>query len=208
MSSASRRQQKSKQSNNKTLTNEDLIAYLIRKNSSGGTPVSPDEVSVRLVIEEGHDVPSTTQITNLAKAISLSLERDVDLIGITLDNDPPVIKAAELAKLEYKAQQNQKKAQQQQSAARKETKSMRFKAGIDHHDLERKVSQLTSYLQMGNDCEYTVFTKGRTLRSNPDAGMELVDRIQELISDFATLKKPPETNDTKSFWKVRLAPKK
>jgi translation initiation factor IF-3 len=186
-----------------------LIAYLIRKNAtSSGAPITPENVPVRLVIDKGPQEPSTVQITDLADAISISLEHDVDLIGITLDSDPPVIRAAELAKLEYRAQQKAQHQQQASASKRKETKSLRFKAGIDSHDLERKVARLIAYLQNGNDCEYTVFTKGRVLRDNPNAGMELVDRIQDLISDFGTLKKAPETNDTKSFYKVRLIPKK
>jgi translation initiation factor IF-3 len=132
----------------------------------------------------------------------------VDLIGTSLDSDPPVIRVAELAKLEYKANQAQKKQQQQASSNKKEKKSMRFKAGIDCHDLERKVAQLTAYLQKGSECEYTVFTKGRMMRENPDAGIELVDRIQHLVSEYGVLKKPPTTNETKSFYRVMLEPKK
>ncbi|KAL3914899.1 MAG: hypothetical protein SGILL_005896, partial [Bacillariaceae sp.] len=204
-SSRRQRQPKGRQKNSKSfLANEELIARLIR--NAGGA--SADKVSVRLVIDEGPSDPATIKMTNLSEAVQLSLDRMVDLIGTSLDTDPPVIRLAELAKLQYKAEQAHKKQQQQAAANKKEQKSFRFKAGIENNDLDRKLAQLSGALQKGSDCEYTVFARARTLRQNPDAGIELVERIQSLIADYGVLKREPQTNETKSFYRVKLRPKK
>ncbi|KAG7342725.1 translation initiation factor IF-3 [Nitzschia inconspicua] len=186
------------------LSNEDLIAQLVR-NANGA---SADNITVRLVIDEGTSEPPTVQVTSLTDAVKISLDRDADLILASLRSDPPVVRITELAKLQYKAEQAQKKQQQQSSSNKKEKKSFRFKAGIDTHDLERKVAQLTGFLQKGNECEYTVFTRARTLRENEDAGIELVDKIQALVAEYGVLKRAPETNETKNFYRVQLLPKK
>lgn len=187
------------------LANEDLVARLIRSSTPAA---SPDSLMVRLVVDEGPDRPSTVQLVSLSEAIRLSIDRMVDLIGISLETDPPVVRAAELAKLEYKSEQAKKRQQQQTLANRKEKKTFRFKAGIGVADLDRKIGQLKEYLQKGHECEYTVFTRARTMRENHDAGIELVEHIQQLLRETGTLKKEPETNETKSFYRVVMEPKK
>ncbi len=185
------------------IANEELISRLIRDAGES----SADKVTVRLVIDEGPDTPSSVQIITLSEAIVLSLDRELDLIGANITGDPPVIRATQLSKLEYKQQQAQKK-QQQAASNKKERKSFRFKAGIESNDLERKLDRLKGFLSKGHECEFTVFTKLRILRQNPNAGLELVDEIRALLSDHGDMKRPPQTNETKSFYRVQYEPKK
>ena len=193
---------KGKQDSN-VIANEDLISCLIRNAGES----SADKVTVRLVIDEGPDTPSSVEIITLSEAIVLSLDRELDLIGANINGDPPVIRATQLSKLEYKQQQAQKK-QQQAASNKKERKSFRFKAGIESNDLERKLDRLKGFLSKGHECEFTVFTKLRTLRQNPNAGLELVDEIRALLSEHGDMKRPPQTNETKSFYRVQYEPKK
>ena len=193
---------KGKQDSN-VISNEELISRLIRNAGES----SADKVTVRLVIDEGPDTPSSVEVTTLSGAIELSLDRDLDLIGANIDGDPPVIRATQLSKLEYKHEQAQKK-QRQAASNKKERKSFRFKAGIESNDLERKLDRLKSFLSKGHDCDFTVFTKMRTLRQNPNAGIELVDEIRALLSEHGDMKRPPQPNETKSFYRVQYEPKK
>ena len=193
---------KNKKSSN-ILSNENLVAELIRN----AAVASADKVTVRLVSDEGPDTPSSVRVLTLSEAIVLSLDRELDLIGANITGDPPVIRATQLSKLEYKHLQAQKK-QQQSASNKKEKKSFRFKAGIESNDLERKLGRLKDFLSKGHDCEFTVFTRLRTLRQNPNAGAELVEEIAALLSDHGDMKRAPQTNETKSFYRVQYAPKK
>jgi translation initiation factor IF-3 len=194
---------KKSQKSSNFVANEELVSQLIRNAGES----SADDVTVRLVIDEGQDAPSSIQIISLSEAIVQSLNRELDLIGANINGDPPVIRATELSKLEYKHQQAQKK-QQQSAANKKEKKSFRFKAGIEANDLERKLDRLKGFLSKGHDCEFTVFTRMRTLRVNPNAGAELVDQIRELLSEHGDMKRPPQPNETKSFYRVQYEPKR
>ena len=202
---ASRRRpnRKTDKTNPNVLSNEELVASLIRKASVS----SADKVTVRLVIDGGPDTPSSVEVLSLSKAIETSLDRELDLIGANLTGDPPVIRATQLSKLEYKHKQAQKK-QQQAAANRKELKSFRFKAGIESNDLERKLDRLKGFLSKGHDCDFTVFTRMRTLRQNPNAGIELVSEIRLLLSDYGDIKREPQPNETKTFYRVQYEPKK
>lgn len=185
------------------LSNEALISRLLRDAAES----SADNVTVRLVTEEGPDTPSSVEMLTLSEAIVLSLDRDLDLIEASITGDPPVIRATQLSKLEYKQQQAQKK-QQQAASNKQEKKSFRFKAGIESNDLERKLDRLKAFLSKGHDCDFTVFTRLRTLRQNPNAGAELVEQIQALLSEHGDMKRAPQTDETKRFYRVQYEPKK
>lgn len=200
--SSSRRQTESKTSD--TLVNEALIEQVRRiyPNAKG-----PEEMTVRLVIDQGPEEPAKVEICSLAEAIAISLDRMTDLIGIAMKSDPPVIRAARLSKLEYE-QKEKLAANKKASAKSKQKKTFRFRASIDSNDLNRKIQDMTKFLQEGIECEYTVFSKARTLRENVEAGRELVERIQGLISHCAVLKRAPEENEVGNHIRVLLIPKK
>jgi translation initiation factor IF-3 len=194
--------QRQQQSNNKKkdsglLANERLIKVLMKN-----TTKAAGDLMVRLVIDEGKDLPSTVEVVSLTEAIEISLDRDTDLIGTSLNTDPPVLRATQLSKLEYK----KKQAEAKNNKVTKLKKSFRFRAGIDDHDLERKAGVMISYLQKGLECEYTIFTKARMLRVNANAGMELVEKIQELVADCGQLKKAPSLNEQGNHLRVQLEP--
>ncbi len=186
------------------LINEALISELRRTfpNAQG-----PEDMEVRLVIDEGPEEPATVKVCSLAEAIEVSLDRMTDLIAISLKNDPPVIRAVRLSKLEY--EQKDKHAANKKAANKsKLKKTFRFRAGIDTNDLNRKIQDMTKFLEDGVECEYTVFSKARMLRENSDAGKELVERIQGLVSHCAVQKRAPQENEVGNHIRIALMPKK
>jgi translation initiation factor IF-3 len=200
---SSRRNNKNNSSNKKEagpLANEHLIKVLMQKHKAAG--IGPEKVEVRLVIDEGPQAPATVQVCSVADAISISLDRMTDLIGTSLDTTPPVIRATQLSKLHYRKEQAASKNRQ----PTKQQKSFRFKAGIGDHDLERKIADMHKTLQKGMECEFTVFSKAKIRRLNANAGMELVQKIQALVANDGTLKRPPQLNDEGSFVRVQLEP--
>jgi translation initiation factor IF-3 len=188
-----------KQSN--VLANENLITAIMKRHAN--TP--PTEVMVRLVIDEGPENPAAVSVVSLADAIEVSVDRMTDLIGTSLQSDPPVIRATNISKLEYRQQQSQQKGI---AKSKKQKKTFRFRAGISDHDLERKLADLRKFLDQGLECDYSVFSKKKLLRVNPNAGMDLVERIQTLLADHAQLKRPPQPNELFSYVRVNLIPKK
>jgi len=199
--SSRRRQSQKGKKETKPLANEDLISFVMRKH--GKTP--PHKVKVRLVIDEGQDKPATVSVVSLADAIEVSVDRMTDLIGTSLDSDPPVIRATALSKLEYRQQQTQQKGN---AKSKKQTKSFRFRSGISDHDLERKLGDMIKSLEKGLECDFSVFSRARRLHQNPNIGFELVERIQLLVAEFGQPKGKPQVNESGTFARVKLMPKK
>lgn len=199
----SSRGKKRKPKDDSLIANEKLIQALIKLNPQSQ---GPDDIQIRLVIDEGPETESTVQVCSLAEGIEVSLDRMADLIGTSLQAVPPVVRVAQLSKIEY--QKEQAASKQKSNAKTKQKKTFRFRAGIEEHDLDRKLQDMIKFLGRGMECEYTVFSKARTMRANADAGMHLVDRIQELVAHCATLKRPPAKNETGNHIRVILVPKK
>jgi translation initiation factor IF-3 len=182
------------------LANEHLIRTLMKKNGSS----TADEVDVRLVIDEGPDKPPTVDVVSLTEAIEIALERMVDLIGTEINKDPPVIRATQLSKLEYKKERMASK----NKPTGKQSKSFRFRAGIGDHDLERKLADMSKSLSEGLDCEFTCFSKRKLMRVNANAGSDLIAKILEFLGDLAELKREPDYNEDGNFIRVSLVPAK
>jgi translation initiation factor IF-3 len=182
------------------LSNEKLIQAIVRQNRSA----SADSIQVRLVIDEVAPQKATVTVVSLTEAIQISLDRNTDLIGMQLNNDPPVLRATQLSKLEYqKAQKASKNSTTKSSSG---SKSFRFQANIGTHDLERKVADMVHFLEDGRDCDFSVFSKRATMRVDDQAGMQLVDKIKSLVAHVADFKKPPTLNETGNNIQVKLEP--
>jgi hypothetical protein len=90
--------QRKRNKNNGAIMNEQLIRVLMRRYDAPA-----GELNVRLVIDEGPTQPSSIEVVSLLQAMETARDLDVDLIGINLNQDPPVVKAQDYTKLAYKA---------------------------------------------------------------------------------------------------------
>ena len=193
---------------NGPLANEKLIQVLMKRSPTS----NPKEVSIRLVIDRDQDpdTPNDIQILSLPEAIQISIEEGLDLIAASMESDPPTIRCSSLSKLKHKQEQREKQklAEQRSKKKNKQQKSFRFKAGIDDHDLARKVEDMNKFLQQGLECEYTIFTKAYLMRQNANAGNDLSQRILDLVASFGTLKRPPSISPNGNHIRCILEPKR
>ena len=104
--------------------NEDLIQVLMRRYDAAAA-----DLMVRLVIDEGPTQPSSIDVVPLREAMETAFDLDVDLIGINLNQDPPVVKAQDYTKLAYKASAKK----QQTKSDKKPTKEFKFRVSVYHH---------------------------------------------------------------------------
>ena len=65
---------------------------------------------MRLVVDEGRGNPSSIEVVSLLQAMETARDLDVDLIGIDLEQDPPVVKASDYTKLAYRALSKKQKS--------------------------------------------------------------------------------------------------
>ena len=89
-----------------------------------------EETLVRLVIDQARDEKSQISILSLKKAIEMSSALGVDLVGINLEQNPPVVKAVDYNKLLYK------ESKKSSSSGMKSSKEFKFKVRINYSPLK------------------------------------------------------------------------
>lgn len=153
---------------------------------------------VRLVIDKGDaSVPAEVHVLSLKEAIEKATAFHLDLVGINLQQDPPVIKAVNYKKLLYDQKKKIKAAAASShdsttEGLKKKPKEWSFKTGIDPNDLLRKLRNVVDYLEKGYQCNILIQTKRRHKRS-VGGGEEEVNLIMSTIHDFCKDVVAPQT---------------
>lgn len=160
------------------LANEHLVAEVLKRGD--GAPAG--DLMVRLVIDRGAGEPSEIDVVSLVAAIETSQELGVDLVAVNLDQDVPVVKAADLNRLKYELS---KKSGPAKTPTSSQVKEFKFKAGIDDNDLQRKVTNLMKYLDKGHTCKITVTSNRKNLMRDNAAVVTTLDRVREIVGDLA-----------------------
>lgn len=113
-----------------------------------------------------------------AEALQIAEEQELDLVEISPDANPPVVKVIDWGKYNY---QRTKQLQKNKRTAKAfEVKQMRFGLKISEHDLGVKLKKVQDFLETGHKVKITIFYRGREL-AHKELGFKLADKV---ISDF------------------------
>lgn len=118
----------------------------------------------------------------MKEALETAESRDLDLVEVGPNADPPVVKLMDWGKVRFEREKARKEARKKATSI--EVKEVKFRPTIDDHDFERKVDRARRFLEKGNKVKVTVFFRYRQLR-RPDLGTELLDQVIEETKDLA-----------------------
>ena len=130
---------------------------------------------VRLVGPEGEQVG----VVRIDVALRLAQEADLDLVEVSPNSNPPVVKVMDYGKFKYEAAQKAKEARKNQ--ANTILKEVRFRLKIDTHDYETKRKRAESFLQAGDKVKAMILFRGRE-QSRPEQGVRLLQRFAEDVA--------------------------
>jgi len=140
---------------------------------------------VRLIDEEKNQVG----IVTASEALAMAKEKDLDLVAISPNADPPVCRLLDYGKYLYSLQ---KKAHEAQKLQRKiHIKEIKFTPVIGDHDIEVKLKKIKQFLEEGNKVKITIWLKGRQKRK-PEMLNIMTDRIVEILKDISDIESPPK----------------
>ncbi|MBT5237254.1 translation initiation factor IF-3 [Candidatus Peregrinibacteria bacterium] len=139
---------------------------------------------VRLVDEEDSEEMS------IAEAIAKAQAEDMDLIEISPNAKPPIVKITDFGRFMYA----QKKKEQKQKAHNKQTevKMLRFSFRTEKHDLDRIVSRAKEFLEERHLVKLVVRLRGREMTNKDYAKKKLMGLVEDLkeVSDVEQEVKP------------------
>jgi len=134
------------------------------------------------------------------EALNLAAEQELDLVEISPNADPPVVKIVDWGKYSYQ------KTKQQQANRRitkiLDMKQMRFGLKIGAHDLEVKMRKVTGFLEAGHKVKITLVFRGREL-AHKDIGFKLADRVIHDFGDSIAVDQNPQLNGKQLSFVIR-----
>jgi translation initiation factor IF-3 len=132
---------------------------------------------VRVISNEGVNLG----ILSIKEAQAMADNSGFDLIEISPNTNPPIVKIAEYGK--YKYEQNKKLQKAKKGAKTTETKSIQVKIGTGDNDLALKARKASEWLKEGHRIKVELFLSGRS-KYMPDLFLkERLDRVLHLITE-------------------------
>ena len=132
---------------------------------------------VRVISNEGVNLGVLSIKEALAQASALGL----DLIEISPNTLPPIVKIADFGKYQY--EQNKKLKKAKAGAKISETKVVQIKIGTGENDLALKARKASEWLRDGHRIKLELFLSGRSKYMPETFLRERLNRIVNLITE-------------------------
>lgn len=140
---------------------------------------------IRVVDSDG----SQLGVMPLAKAKELAAQRDLDLVKIAPQANPPVCKIIDYGKFRF--EQSKREKEQRKNQRTVEIKEVRLSLNIDTHDFETKRNHAVRFIGEGNKVKASIRFRGREM-GHPELGQAIMRRFAESMADVANVEKPPK----------------
>lgn len=142
-----------------------------------------NEASCRIIDNDG----KVLGIMSSADAVKIAESKDLDLVLIAPQAQPPVAKIMDYGKYRFEQQKKEKEARKNQHVV--EIKEIRLSLNIGQHDFDTKVGHAEKFLKEGNRVKVSIRFRGRE-RAHANMGNETMDRFAQALAEFGTVDKP------------------
>jgi translation initiation factor IF-3 len=139
---------------------------------------------VRLVDDDGSQIG--VKDTNEAREYAWA--KNLDLVEVAAQADPPVAKVMDYGKYRYEQEQKAKLARKHQVSVNVKEIKLRPKIGI--HDYNTKKGHVERFLNQRAKVKVTIMFRGRE-QSHPQRGRDLLMRLAEDVKEIGQIESPP-----------------
>lgn len=134
---------------------------------------------MRVIGEDGEQLG----VIKTFDALKMARERDLDLVEVVPNNQPPVAKIMDFGKYMYQKERQERKAKTKIKVQDRKTVRVGYKTG--RHDLEFKANRVSEFLKDGHIVKLELTLRGRE--------KSLAEIGKQKLNDFLTLIKEPFT---------------
>ncbi|HET9938602.1 MAG TPA: translation initiation factor IF-3 [Gaiella sp.] len=139
---------------------------------------------VRLVGEDGEQIG----ITETNEALEYAYARNLDLVEVAANADPPVARVMDYGKWRYEQEQRAKQARKHQSTIN--IKEIKLRPKIGDHDYETKKGHVVRFLNQRAKVKVTIMFRGRE-NLHPERGRTLLMRLAEDVKELGLVEQQP-----------------
>jgi translation initiation factor IF-3 len=153
---------------------------------------------VRLIDQNGEMLGVMSAREALIRAYDVGL----DLLEISPNAEPPVVKILDYGKYKYEQQKKANEARKRQKVV--EIKEIKVRPNIDDHDYEVKMRQMKEFIGEGDKVKVTLRFRGREM-AHQDLGLKVLDRIRAEMAETTKVESMPRLENRQMI--MVLAPK-
>ena len=153
---------------------------------------------VRVIDENGENLG--VMLTN--EAIEQANDIGLNLVEVSPNADPPVVKFLDVGKYRYEAQKKANAARKTQKT--QDIKEIKMRPNIDTHDYDVKMKNVVKFIGEGDKVKLTLRFRGREM-SHQELGMNLLKRVQDDVAEIAKVEAYPRLEGRQML--MVLAPK-
>ncbi|MGO8686245.1 MAG: translation initiation factor IF-3 [Candidatus Dormibacteria bacterium] len=125
-------------------------------------------------------------IVPLERAKQLALERELDLVEVAPQAQPPVCRLMDYGRFKFEALKREKESRREHNVIT--VKEMKLRPKISEHDFQTKFGYVRHFLEEGDKVKLTIVFRGREL-VHQEYGRKLLDRMAEELHNLAAVER-------------------
>ena len=130
----------------------------------------------------------------------MAQDRDLDLVEISPEANPPVAKIIDWGKYNYQKTKQLQKSRRH--AKNPEVKQMRFGLKISEHDTDVKLNKVRGFLEHGHKVKIIIFYRGREL-AHKDIGFTLANKLIDKFGETIIVDQQPQLAGKQLIFVIR-----
>lgn len=127
-------------------------------------------------------------ILAIREALAIASQKQLDLVEVAPNADPPVCRLMDYGKYLYDKQKREREARKAQKQI--EVKELRLRPKTDEHDIQVVVKKIRKFSEEGAKIRVRIRFRGREMQ-HPEVGRELLERVAKDVSDVTIVESMP-----------------
>ncbi|NOX62188.1 MAG: translation initiation factor IF-3 [Chloroflexi bacterium] len=123
-----------------------------------------------------------------SEALRLARERELDLVEVAPNANPPVCRLLDFGKYQYEQAKRERQARKAQKQI--EVKEIRLRPKTGEHDFQVRVRQARKFLESGAKVKVRVRFRGREIR-HPEVAAEMLSEFAQALADVGEIEIKP-----------------
>ena len=161
------------------------MAYVNNNNKNGQRINEMIRVrEVRLIDDEGNQ----KGIVPTIEALKLAKEKDLDLVEVSPNANPPVCKILDYGKYRFEQEKKLRDAKKNQKVLK--LKEIRMQPKIGSGDLDTKAKHVQEFLDEGDKVKVTIRFRGREL-AHTELGYDVLNEVLKRLTSAYVVEKAP-----------------
>jgi translation initiation factor IF-3 len=156
---------------------------------------------VRLITDTNENLG----VVSIQKALQLAADRELDLVEVAPNSDPPVCRIMDFGKFQYERAKKEREARKQQKQV--EVKEIRLRPKTDDHHRSFKVRDARRWLEEGMKVKVRIRFRGREI-TYPEIAQDMLREVAEELEDIAVVEQAPNMEGRTMLMVLAPAPEK